>query len=181
MNPLESRGPRPGWKERLLERLHHPGQLRVAVTALALLAGYLGIYVPLSGEISATTRDLALERRRLELAREIEQLRAQRARFQQRLADKPDPNEWVQYVLAGLRQFPVEMKALDRDPPRPVGPYQAVALRIELEGGFADLTAFLRWLETNERLFRVEAVKMTPHRRNNGTLVMQLTVLGLMG
>ena len=62
-----------------------------------------------------------------------------------------------------------------------MGPYKAIVLRIELEGAYADLHGFLGWLETNERLFRIDTVKIQPHRSGDGTLIMQLTVLGVMG
>ena len=170
-----------GRRSPLLERLHNPGQLRVLVTVLMVVAGYAGIYLPLNGETTEATQELAGERQRLELAREVEQLRAQHQRFRGRLPEKSDPNEWVQYVLAGTRGLPVKLTTLDAAPPRDVGPYRAVVLKIELEGAFADLNAFLGWLETNERLFRVDAVTIEPSRHAGGALVMHLTVLGVMG
>ena len=181
INRMDTAAKIQGFKNKLLKRLHNPLQLRVFVTTLILLAGYLGVYVPLSHDIDATARGLETEKKRLQLACEIEHLRAQYDRFQHRLPHKADPNEWVQYVLGGIRGFPLKLARLDADPPRTVGPYRAVALRIELEGAFRDHSAFLRWLETNDRLFRVEAVNLMPHRSGNGTVVMQLTVLGMMG
>jgi hypothetical protein len=169
------------FKTQLVQQLHSPGRLRALVTGLMLLIGYVAIYMPLSNEIAATTEELATEQRRLELARRIERLQVQCRGFEPRLRDKHDPNEWVQYVLTGIRGLPLKLTTLDSDPPRLMGPYQAVVLRIELEGTFRDLSAFVRWLETNERLFRVDAVKIAPHRTGQGVLVMQLTVLGVMG
>jgi hypothetical protein len=51
---------------------------------------------------------------------------------------------------------------------------------VELEGAFPDMNAFLAWLETNERLMRVDSVRIQPHRSGNGSLVMQVTILGVM-
>ena len=141
----------------------------------------MAIYLPLRDGIEDTRHKLSGERKRLNLARDIEHLRNQYQNFKHRLPEKSDPNEWVQYVLGGVRRFPLKLTTLDSDPLRDVGPYQAVVLRIELEGSFPDLHGFLGWLETNERLFRVDAVKIQPHRTGNGTLVMQLTVLGVLG
>ena len=137
--------------------------------------------MPLSGEIEETSRKLASEKKRLDLARDIEHLRAQHKTIKHRLPEKSDTNEWVQYVLGGVRRFPLKLVTLDSDPLRHVGPYKAVVLRIELEGQFPDMNGFLGWLETNERLFRADSVRIQPHRSGNGTLVMQLTVLGVMG
>jgi hypothetical protein len=170
-----------GLKDRLLGMLRNPVQLRVAITALVLAVAYAGIYMPLSGEIEETTRKLSFERKRLELARDVERLEAQYKRFKRRLPEKSDTNEWVQFVLGGLRPLPLKLIALEKDPMRDVGPFKAVVLRIELEGLFPDMNRFLGWLETNERLFRVDSVRIQQHRSGNGLQVMQVTVLGLKG
>lgn len=167
-------------KGRLLEELQHPTRLRVVLTCIVLLTGYAGVYLPLTGELDDTRRKLAAEQKRLDLGREVERLRDQCRVFKGRLPAKADSNEWVQYVIAGIRRFPLKLVLLDPEPPREVGPYKVIVLRVELEGGFADLHAFVRWLETNERLFRVDAVRLEPQRSGEG-LGMQLTVLGVMG
>lgn len=166
---------------RLIERLQDSVQLRICVCGLVLLAGYVGIYWPLSASITETTRKLNREEKRRELARSIEQLRVQTNSFKDRLPAKTDTNEWVQYVLGGIRGFPLKVTTLDPAAAQHVGPYEVVVLHVELEGAFRDLDAFLEWLEGNERLFRVDAVKIAPARGSSDTLQMQLTVLGLMG
>lgn len=168
-------------KAKLLEWLHNPHQLRALVTGSLLLAGYVGIYTPLNNGIVDTARRLNQEQKRLDLARDIEHLRTQVESYKDRLPAAKDPNEWVQYVLGGVRGFPLKLVTLDVDTPREMGPYKAVVVRFELEGAFHDMDALLRWFESNERLFRVDAVNINPHRSGNGTLVMQLTVLGMMG
>lgn len=169
------------FKAKLLERLHNPAQLKGLVTGLVLLVGYAGIYMPLSSGMEEKTRKLAREQTHLGLARDVEHLQAQFDKFKDRLPEKKDPNEWVEYVLDGIRKFPLKLAKLDAESSREVGPYKAVMLRIEFEGAFPDMDAFLCWLESNERLFRVDTVKITPHRSGNGKLVMQLVVLGVMG
>ena len=84
----------------------------------------------------------------------------------------------MQYVLAGVRKFPLKLTNLDSDDPQRVGPYEAVVLHVELAGGFQHLDAFLHWLESNHRLFRVDSAKIAPSRGERGGLVMQLTLLG---
>lgn len=173
---------KPDLKAQLLERLHNPVQLRAAVTALVLLAGYAGIYLPLSSQITAASGRLTAAEKRLRLARDIEQLRAQCTSFKDRLRNKPDPREWLQYVLTGIETVPgLTQTAVRPKPPEAIGPYKAVTLEIGLEGSFGDLSAFLRWLETNERLFRVDALTITPNQAGNGSLHMQLIVVGVMG
>jgi Tfp pilus assembly protein PilO len=165
----------------LLANLHDPFRLRVLVTGLMLLVGYVGIYMPLSGRIEETTRKLSDERRREELANEVDCLRAQVARFQARLPVDTDTNQWVQYVLSGIRQFPLKLNNMGSHSPQRVGPYEAVALYIEVEGEYSDLDSFLHWLETNDRLFRIDSAKIAPARNENDKLTMQLELLGLKG
>jgi hypothetical protein len=169
-----------GLKAKLIERLHHPLQLRIFVAAAVLLVGYGAVYSPLESSISETTHQLAKEEHRLDLARGIEHLRAEQKRFQDRLPKERDPNEWVEYLLGGIRVLPLKLVTLDAKTPQDVGPFKAVVLICELEGAFHDMEQLLRWIEFNDRLFRIDSVKISPHRSNNGTLVLQLVVLGVM-
>jgi len=111
----------------------------------------------------------------------VECLRAQVEKFQNRLPQGTDTNEWINYVLCGTRRFPLKLIHLDTDPSRRVGPYEMVVLHVKLEGRHADLDSFLHWLESNERLFRVESVDVSSARCQEGRLAMQLTVLGMKG
>jgi Tfp pilus assembly protein PilO len=165
----------------LMELKERPNALRTLLTGLMLLVGYLGVYTPLSARIDETTLQLDKERKRQELCSQVECLRAQVDRFRSRLPGKTDSNEWVQYVLGGIRKLPLKMLALNSGVPQRLGPYEAVVLKLELEGGFRDLDAFLHWVETNQRLFRVDALKIAPGRGDDSRLVMQMTLLGLGG
>ncbi|MHC4398928.1 MAG: type 4a pilus biogenesis protein PilO [Planctomycetota bacterium] len=164
--------------KKLIERLHDPVQLRVLITAVMVVVGYFAIYTPLNGHIEETTRKLGDDQRRQTLARDVEQLRAEVAKFQSRLPEQTDINEWVQYVLGGIRKFPLKLVNLDSGKPQQLGPFEAVVLNVELSGRFRDLDAFLHWLATNERLFRLDSAKIAPSRNEGDELMMQLTLLG---
>jgi Tfp pilus assembly protein PilO len=168
-------------KSRLLTSLRDANRFRAAVVGTVLVAGYAFIYVPLSDKIVENTKKLTHEEHLLDLAHGIRQLEAQFRKFEGRLPKNTDSKEWVAYVLAGIRNFPLRMVTLDCEAPRDVGPYKAVVLRIELEGAFRDMDRFLRWLESNKRLFRTDALRIAPSRTNKNVLTMQLTVLGIMG
>lgn len=168
-------------KAKLLDHLYNTTKLRSLVTGLMIAIGYIAVYMPLSGSIEATTKDRAKEQKRLDLATEVEHLLQQFDNFKKRLPAKRDPNEWVQYVLAGVRKLPLKLAKMDTEDARDLGPYKLVVLRLELEGGFTDMDALLNWLETNERMIRVDSVKIAPHRSGKGILIMQLVVLGVMG
>jgi len=166
---------------RLLASLRDPLRLRVATTAIVLAIGYGAIYLPLSDNIETTSRKLAKARGREELVQQVEFLRAQADRFKERTADRQEANGWVQHVLGGIRRFPLQLNTLNSEKPRDVGPLDVFVLQIELEGEFHDHDSLLAWLETNERLIRVESVKFAPARGQGDRLVMQLTLLGLAG
>jgi len=165
--------------KKLLGRLNDPVQLRVFITAVMLGIGYFGICMPLSGRIDETSKKLNQERKRQRLAEDVRHLEQQVAKFELRLPEGTDSNEWVQYVLDGTREYPMKLASLDSDAPKRVGPYTAVVLRMEIEGDYRDLDSFLCWLEGNERLFRVDSARIAPARHSLDTLVMQLTLLGL--
>jgi Tfp pilus assembly protein PilO len=167
-------------KSRVLERLHDPIQLRAAVTVTVLLVAYAGIYAPLSGQIADATTEIDRQQKLCQLAYDVEHLRTQYQSFVGRLPKQSDSKEWVQYLLNGIRRVPLRLTALDCDPPRDVGPYKAVVLRVELEGAFFDMDTLLRWLDTNHRLLRVDSVRIAPSRSSREVLVLQLTVLGVM-
>jgi hypothetical protein len=169
----------------VLNALHDPLRLRLIACGTLLLVWYTGLYWPMSGQIAATTARRAAERKRLELAGDVETLRAQARQYGRHVPAETAPTAYIQYVLDGIRSFPLRLVRLDTDPPREVGPYQMIAFRMELEGAYQDVAALLRWVETNPRLMRIEKVQIRPRpngrRKNEGLLSVQLIVLGLMG
>jgi type II secretory pathway component PulM len=168
-------------KSNLLERLHDPLQLRICVLVVVLATGYFGVYVPLSGKIIDTTKKLERDRKMLELAGSIEQLQKQFHHFEDRVPQQADSKEWVQYVLEGIRQLPVNLISLDCKTPKEIGPYRAIMLQVQLEGTFFELDQVLRWLEANRRLLRADEVTLSPGRGVRGTITMHLTLLGMTG
>jgi hypothetical protein len=165
----------------LLQPLHGPCRLCAVTTGLMLLVGCAGIYLPLSTWIDDTARSLQRERTRQDLCCQVECLRAQVDKFAARLPQKTDTNEWVEYLLGGLRKFPLHLVTLDCGAARRIGPYEGVVFRMELEGAFRDLDAFLHWVETNQRLFRVESAKIVPARSGANRVTAQMALMGLKG
>jgi len=170
-----------GLKAQLLERLHDPTQLRICVVAAVLLAGYAAVFVPLDGRIAQTTRKLGREAKMIELAANLERLQKQYSVLEPRVPRQADTKEWVQYVLDGIRRLPLKMTKFDCRQPKQFGPLKVVIFQIELEGTFFDLDKFLRWLESNHRLFRVDDLSIGSSQEEKGALSMKLTVLGLSG
>ncbi len=170
-----------GWKAGLLERLHDPVQLRICVVAAVLLAGYGAVYMPLDARITETTGRLNRETNMVRLAARMEGLQKQCLAFENRLPRQTDAKEWVQYLLEGIRRLPLKMCAFDCREPKRVGPFKVIVFRIELEGTFFDLDKFLRWLELNPRMLRVDEISLGRLQGDEGAMTMKLTVLGLSG
>jgi Tfp pilus assembly protein PilO len=170
-------------KNSLLERLHNPAQLRLFLAAAVLGVGYAAVYLPLGNSIAAATANLEDAKKRLGLADEVAQLRKQFQKVEKRLPAGTDSNEWVQYVLAGIRRSPLKLNAFNPAKPQVIGPYSIVVLKLNLSGSYADIDRFLCWLESNERLFRVDSVKLAPgaSKDSQDELNMDILVLGLMG
>ncbi len=181
---------RADFKAQLLQRLHDPLQLRIFLLAVVLLVGYFGVYSPLTAKIGETTEKLKREQTLAGLAESLEHLQATCAGFAKRIPQQADSKEWIQYMHEGVRRLPVKLTKLDCLTPRKVGPYRAVVLSMAMEGSFFDLDQFLRWLESNPRLLRVDTITISLAKGdtkgsvdgasvNRNELMMQLTVLGM--
>ena len=72
-------------KQKLLDRLHDPLQLRLVLCATLLAAWYWLGYSPMSDRIARTTANLRRDRQLLALATEVESLRAEADNFAHRL------------------------------------------------------------------------------------------------
>lgn len=153
--------------------------MRMFACLMMLAIGYVGIYSPLSGMISTKKRQLKQEETRRDLADTVGTLREKLETLDSRIPEGTDANEWMQYVLGGVRKSNLNLQSMTPGTPRKVGPMKAIELQVSLEGNYADFDSFLVWLETNERLFRVDAVKVSPAKDETRGLQMHVKVLGL--
>ncbi|MCE5268192.1 MAG: hypothetical protein LLG00_09940 [Planctomycetaceae bacterium] len=168
------------WKTRIDEAIHDPVKLRIMIIAALLMAGYYFVCRPLDERILLTGKRLSREVKVVELAARAAQLQKDYGVVSPRVPPQTDAKEWVQYVLDGIRRLPVKMRRFDCRDPKPFGPLKVVAFQIDLEGTFFDLDKFLRWLEGDKRIFRVDDISLAPIR-GTGNLNMRLTLLGLSG
>ena len=164
-----------------VEQLRDPFRFRIFVTIVALSVAYFGVYGPIGGQIEDAKKQLKKETERHGLAQEVELLRAQKEYYESRLRKDTDANEWIQYVLSGVRELPLELVNLDSEEERRVGPYKCVAMRLAVSGEMTDLAALLHWLETNERIFRIDVIAIEPSRNEATRRQMNITLLGLRG
>jgi len=167
---------------KLTEKLRDPFRFRMFVTLVALGVTYFAIYTPLVARIETTKRKLKREEAFAALSEDVALLRAQMESFEHRLVKDSDANEWFEYVLNGVRALPaIQLVNLDTRDERKVGLYRAYGLRLEVTGEMKDLDALLYWIESNDRLFRVDLIKLSPDRKNPTHRSMQLDLLGLKG
>jgi hypothetical protein len=164
------------YKATVAKHLRDPVKLRLTVVAVLSAAAIAGIYLPLSSRIEQTQRQLTAERTRYQSLSDVEKLRSQVGAFRGRISEHSDTNEWVQYLLDGLREFQVKLRDMASKKLRPVGPYVAVTLSMEIEGTYPRLKGFVEWLESSERLLRVDSVRLEKRKE---ALLMKIAVVGL--
>jgi hypothetical protein len=163
----------------LSRQLHHPVRLRLILCTAILTTWYFGFFSSLSAQISGTIAQIDKERNRSATAREIEGLRKALAPYRDRVPATPDLNELIRHVMDHIR--PTSFKLIDLRPekPRDLGPFEAIALHLAFEGRFADLSAFLDWVRSDQRLMRVDTLSVSPNPRDPTKLVVQMSLLGL--
>ena len=169
-------------KKVLINLAHSPVKLRVVLSLVLLGAWFLGIEMPRADEIDRTSSQLTHAKDRLETAREIERLRKQVARFEDRIRQSPDPKEWVQYMLAGTRQLGVTITSLDSSVAKQAGPFRVIVIKMSVDGTFREVETLLRWLESNRRLLRVDTLTITPASDKSSdreSVRVNLVVLGM--
>lgn len=167
---------------KLLEGLHNPTHLRVFLMLVVLGIGYAVVYMPFEERNADVTKKLAEAKKRLNLADEVKQLRKQFGLVEGRLAQQTDANEWMQYVLGGLRDSPLKMTSFTPGASQTLGPYQVVTLNLRLSGDYSEVDKFLYWLESNERLFRVDGIRISASLSDKGLDInVDLTVVGVIG
>jgi hypothetical protein len=116
--------------------------------------------MPLSGQIQQRRLAVLAEMHRSQSIKDVEGLRKQIETYRDRISKKSDTNEWVQYLLGGLRQSQVKLRDMASKEPQRVGPYRAVTLTVEVEGTYPRVKQFVEWLETSDRLLRIDSLRL---------------------
>jgi hypothetical protein len=163
------------------ERLKDPLQLRITVAAVFLFGWYFGIYEPLGASMRTSAKERTAVMTHMLLARDIEALRGEVDKLRPRLPIGADANEWVEYLLGAIREYPVRLLKLEPLGTKKHGPFAVIVLRIELSGQYDDLIKMLAWVESNDRLLRVDSVGIDPARSGGGAMTLKMTVLGVNG
>jgi Tfp pilus assembly protein PilO len=169
---------KPRLQQMILAQLSHPLKLRVVLCAAMMTAWYALFFSPLTEDVAATTARIDRERRRGATAREIEQLKKTLAPFEPLIPAGADVEELMRHVIDHIRS-PLKLISLKPEKPKDLGPYEAIGLQLNLQGGFAEIDRFLAWVETDRRLLRIDALKLDPAPKDPSLLSAQILLLSL--
>src|SRR4051794_23052543 len=143
--------------------------MALAAVGGVFLIGFVGVSRPLGERIDGANERLGQASSRAQLADEVADLRHQASLYKKKLPLGVDPNDWTNYLLAGIRAQPVRLVRTDPKAIRSLGPCKVMSWQIELEGSFAPLAHVAQWLENGERLVRIDRPTMPcPHGRTSG-------------
>ena len=162
----------------ILTLLRHPTRLRLALCVVILLSWYFGFYGPTSEYMALASARTDSEHKRAVTAREIEKLRTILSPCQERIPDRAGLNELIQFVMAHVRELPINLIDLKPVKVKDLGPYDNISLRLQFESSHEDLDALLLWVESNQRLLRVDMLKVDLAKERN-RLMVQLELVSL--
>ena len=165
------------YKTLALKHLGNPMKLRLFTIGTLLIAVFFMIYMPLSDKINLTEKQIAAEKERNSSIAEYEKLQKQVEAFHGLIAEQSDTNEWIQYLLDGLRQFQVKLRGMESKQQKKVGPYKAVAVSMEVEGPYPELKKFVEWIESSQRILRID---MLQFKQEPKSLLMKILILGIL-
>lgn len=163
----------------VLKQLAHPLKLRLLLTTAAIVAWQALFFGPLGERVAATTSQADRERKRAATAREIEKLKKSLSPHAKLVSPTDDVHDLMKRVIARIRTSPLRLIDLRPDKPAEVGPFALIGLQLNLEGTFADIDAFLDWVETEKLAMAVDSLRLTPVSDEPGQLTAQITLKAL--
>jgi Tfp pilus assembly protein PilO len=167
------------YKQVILDQLRQPLKLRLLLCVGIITGWYIVFFSPLSEQITTTMARVARERKRAATAREIVQLKKAMVPSQGSISAEADVAELMRHVIAQLQSSPLKLIDLTPEKPKDLGPYQTLGLHLTLEGSYSEIDVFLRWVETDRRLLRIEKIKLDPAKKSAGRLDAQVILVSL--
>lgn len=152
---------------RLTDSVRQPLRLRLVLCPVILGSWYFGFFSPLSDEMAATRTRIEKERKRIAVARQVDESRKALNAFNGRVPPSTDLNELMQFVMARIRESPLKLVDLKPEKSKSLGPYDVMILRLTLEGTYRELHELLNWIHAEHRILRVESLSLGPARRDN--------------
>jgi Pilus assembly protein, PilO len=163
----------------IANQLRHPLKLRLLLSVAIIGGWYFLFFSPLSEKTTAATAKIALERKRIAVARQIEQTKKSIGPDQARIPAGADANELMRHLITHMRSSPLKLLDLKPEKPKDLGPFETIGLKLILEGTFVEIDEFLKWVETDRRLLRIDAIKLDPLAKDATRLTAQVVLLSL--
>ncbi len=162
--------------EQVVEQLRDPFRMRIVVAGVALAVMYFAISNPLHGRMQQSQRDFDRMQSTADLAEEVLLLRSHLDRVDQRIISGNSNDVIVSHLIDLVRNQPVDLIRIDAEAPTRLGPLQSVRISLDVNGSFDALAKMLHRLESDQYLFRVETVSISPPQRDNPDPSMQLQI-----
>jgi Tfp pilus assembly protein PilO len=167
------------YKKLVLNQLRHPLKLRLLLCVGSMAAWYVVFFSSLSDDTAAATARISRERARVATARQIEQLKKSMAPFKGRVLAGADISELMNHVIIHMRTSPLKLLDLKPEKSKDLGPFEALGLKLALEGRYSEIDDFLKWVETDQRLLRIDAIKLDPLAKDPSRLTAQVVLVSL--
>ena len=166
------------YKEIVLKQLRQPLKLRVLLVPGRIAGWYLAILQPLepTRRPPPPPASAANARGLPPLARSTSS-RNPSSPTKGRVLVGADINELMRYVITQMRTSPLKLLDLKPEKPKDLGPFEALGLKLTLEGRYTEIDEFLKWVETDERLLRIDAIRLDPLAKDPSRLTAQVLLL----
>ncbi len=99
--------------------------------------------------------------------------------YQGRIPAGADVNELMQHVDRPDTVVTAETARPEPEKAKDLGPYETLGLKLTLEGRFTEIDEFLKWVETDQRLLRIDTIKLDPDNKDPARLEAQVILLSL--
>jgi Tfp pilus assembly protein PilO len=161
------------------QQLRHPLKLRIVLTLSIIGAWYFLVFMPLGEQTQMTAARITREKKRIATARQIEALNKALTKHTALIPTGANLSDLMRRVIDHLRSSPLKLIDLKPESSKNLGPYETLGIQLTLEGQFAEIDAFLGWVETDENHMRVDSIRLDPNQQRSGRLKAQLTLLSL--
>ncbi len=156
--------------------LRTPTRLTIALLGGTLLIAIVGGYMPADAASQKAVARLERAEKRAHLSSSLAGLRGEFSLYKNRVPEGVNLTEWAAYLQSGVGKTGVRLVFMEPKAPLKLGTSTALAWQIELEGDFESMCRYIRWVESGERLMRVDRVVF----ECSGTkLALKLVVKGL--
>jgi len=159
--------PKAGLPKRILDQLRSPLKLRLVLCPVILGGWYFLFFSPLGDRMVAIQASIDKERKRIDMASKLDEIRKSLLPFKDRVPANSDLNELIQFVMARIRSSPLKLIDLKPEASKHIGPFDSISLSLSIEGTYKQIDELLAEIYNERRLFRVESLSLAPAASNN--------------